>query len=44
MAEAVYAGTTSDLEAYLELFNRLDTFFADVIASSTATNPASNRS
>ena len=36
MAEAVYAGATDDLEAFLQLFTRLDTFFADVIAESTS--------
>jgi hypothetical protein len=43
MAEAVYAGTTSDLEAYLELFTRLDIFFAEAIALSTSTNSGSGR-
>ena len=34
MAEAVYAGATDDLKAFLGLFTRLDMFFADVIAES----------
>jgi DNA-binding MarR family transcriptional regulator len=34
MRNAVYAGSP-DLEAFLALFNRLDTFFADVIADSS---------
>lgn len=38
MAGAVYAGAT-DLEAFLGLFERLDAFFADVIAES-ASSPA----
>ncbi len=44
MTQAVYAGATDDLEAFLALFNRLDTFFAEVIANSTPTDPNSTRS
>ncbi len=36
MSAAVYAEAPDDLEAFLALFNRLDAFFADVIADSTA--------
>lgn len=35
MSEAVYAESPEDLEAFLALFTRLDTFFADVIANSS---------
>ena len=34
MSEAVYAGARDQLEVYLALFNRLDVFFAQVIADS----------
>ncbi len=37
MSEAVYAGAPDDLEAFLALFTRLDTFFAEVLAE-TATS------
>ena len=36
MSEAVYAAAPDDLEAFLALFNRLDAFFAEVIASASA--------
>ena len=36
MAEAVYSASPDDLEAFLALFNRLDAFFADVIAGATS--------
>jgi hypothetical protein len=36
MSEAVYPGPSDDLEAFLALFNRLDTFFAEVIADTKA--------
>ncbi len=39
MSDAVYAESPEHLEAFLALFNRLDGFFADVIAAST--RPAS---
>jgi len=35
MSDAVYAESPDELEAYLALFNRLDAFFAEVIANST---------
>lgn len=35
MSDAVYSESPADLEAFLELFNRLDTFFAQVIADSS---------
>lgn len=34
MSHAVYAESPEDLESFLALFNRLDTFFAEVIAAS----------
>ncbi len=34
MSDAVYAESPDDLESYLALFNRLDSFFAEVIAVS----------
>lgn len=36
MSEAVYAAEPDDLEAFLALFNRLDAFFAEVIADAAA--------
>ena len=38
MADAVYAESPEHLEAFLALFNRLDAFFADVIAATTRTS------
>ena len=37
MSGAVYGGPSHDLEAFLALFERLDSFFADVIADTKAT-------